>query len=63
MNNLVSPAQKQFAVTGKFDEILIPKKITHVVLRKNPPKIKRGNMRGGPSEVAAVTVGASVDIT
>lgn len=32
-------------------------------MRKNPPKIKRGNMRGGPSDVAAVTVGASVEMT
>ena len=35
---------------------------TYIVLRKNPPKIKRGNISGGPSDVAAVTVGAIVDI-
>ena len=34
---------------------------TYTVLRKNPPKIKRGNISGGPRDVAAVIVGASVD--
>ena len=34
---------------------------TYIVLRKNPPKIKRGNISGGPRDVAAVMVGAIVD--
>ena len=34
---------------------------TYTVLRKNPPKIKRGNISGGPRDVAAVMVGAIVD--
>ena len=33
----------------------------YVFLRKNPPKIKRGKLRGVPRDVAAVTVGAIVD--
>ena len=33
----------------------------YVFLRKNPPKIRRGKLRGVPRDVAAVTVGAIVD--
>ena len=33
----------------------------YVFLRKNPPKIRRGRLRGVPRDVAAVTVGAIVD--
>lgn len=33
----------------------------HVFLRKNPPKIRRGKLRGVPRDVAAVTVDAIVD--
>jgi len=35
--------------------------ITYVFFRKKPPKIKRGNISGGPRDVAAVMVGAIVD--
>ena len=33
----------------------------YVFLRKNPPKTRRGKLRGVPRDVAAVTVGAIVD--
>ena len=33
----------------------------YVFLRKNPPKIRRGKLRGVPRDVAAVKVGAIVD--
>ena len=35
---------------------------TYVDLRKNPPKINKGNISGGPKDVAAVMVGAIVDM-
>ena len=35
---------------------------TYADLRKNPPKINKGNISGGPKDVAAVMVGTIVDM-
>ena len=40
-----------------------PWQLAYVFLRKNPRKSNRGNMSGGPRDVAAVMVGAMVDMT
>ena len=42
--------------------IMKTRETTYVDLRKNPPKINKGNISGGPRDVAAVMVGAIVDM-